>query len=153
MRADMTVYQPGDFLYNLLIKKSKHVINTCNIHLQLIKRCEYWPWWISSSTNPDGLQHTAGSQLLYRSLRVKSEDTVKVIRCLIAISVLFHTVYMQFNQFLSKNMINLLTWIKYTSLNMPTYRYVNGSQNFPSKIYTTVQEKRSPVIAFKIKCD
>ena len=26
MRADMTVYQPGNFLYNLLIKKSKYVI-------------------------------------------------------------------------------------------------------------------------------
>ena len=30
MRADMTVYQPGDFLYNLLIKKSKYVIKWCS---------------------------------------------------------------------------------------------------------------------------
>ena len=36
MRADMTVYQPGDFLYNLLIKKSKYVIMLFKRHCSFI---------------------------------------------------------------------------------------------------------------------
>ena len=42
MRADMTVYQPGDFLYNLLIKKSKHVIMWNIIQIRQVGK-KLWP--------------------------------------------------------------------------------------------------------------
>ena len=45
MRADMTVYQPGIFLYNLLIKNPNRLYN-CSKQFQEKRKCEYY---ISSS--------------------------------------------------------------------------------------------------------
>ena len=52
MRADMTVYQPGDFLYNLLIKKSKYVINRDKSPRGVINSSKIMRWSVRTDSTP-----------------------------------------------------------------------------------------------------